>query len=117
MITSTLSIIQLWQHIHQKPEALSVVIPSALTAVSNMPAASETTLERQKRRRAWSTDESGTTISKVQQRARGNHAQLKMTITVNYYIKLKCLFATQDVQMLYTIMSHSGQRLSFFSIV
>ena len=52
MITPTLSIIQLWQHIHQKPEALSVVIPSALTAVSNMPAASETTLERQKRRRA-----------------------------------------------------------------
>eukprot|EP00434_Breviolum_minutum_P008705 symbB.v1.2.007673.t1/scaffold475.1/size199048/14 len=33
--------------------ALSVVIPSALTAVSNMPAASETTLERQKRRIAF----------------------------------------------------------------
>ena len=33
-------------------EALGVVIPSALTAVSNMPAASETTLERQ-RRRTW----------------------------------------------------------------
>lgn len=30
--------------------ALGVVIPSALTAVSNMPAASETTLERQRRR-------------------------------------------------------------------
>ena len=52
----------------------------------------------------------------VQQRLRGNHAKLKMTITVNC-INLQCFFATQDVQMLYTIMSHSGQCSSFFSIL